>query len=107
MKITLQEFQKARRAQRVELESHEVELALAEDLRTSENDLKTALLNTSSIETKFEEAKKNLKSEATKARSLAEKFKANATDLGLDPTKNVIYKTVEAYLQSDLIKNLK
>jgi hypothetical protein len=31
MKVTLQEFQKARRAQRVELESHDLELALVDD----------------------------------------------------------------------------
>jgi hypothetical protein len=92
---------------KVELSSMDVELAVGEDLRNSENDLKTALLSASSIEQKYEDAKKTLKNEASKARSLAEKFKANANDLGLDPNKNVIYKTVEAYLQSDLIKNLK
>lgn len=32
MKVTLEEFRKARRANRVELESHEVELALIDDL---------------------------------------------------------------------------
>ena len=84
-----------------------VELGVGEDLRKSENDLKTALLSASSIEQKFEEAKKTLKSEATKARQLADKFKMNANELGLDPAKNVIYKTVEAYLQSDLVKQLK
>ena len=89
------------------IEKHDVELAVGEDLRKSENDLKTALLSASSIEQKFEEAKKTLKSEATKARQLADKFKMNADELGLDPTKNVIYKTVEAYLQSDLVKQLK
>jgi hypothetical protein len=36
-----------------------------------------------------------------------DKFKANAVELGLDPTKNVIYKTIDAYLQADLIKNIK
>lgn len=92
---------------KVELSSIDVELAVGEDLRKSENDLKTALLNTSSIEQKYEEAKKTLKSEVSKARVLAEKFKVNANDLGLDPNKNVIYKTVEAYLQNDIVKNLK
>ena len=92
---------------KVELSAMDVELAVGEDLRKSENDLKTALLNTSSIEQKYEEAKKTLKSEVSKARVLAEKFKLNANDLGLDPNKNVIYKTVEAYLQNDIVKNLK
>ena len=45
------------------LASHEIELALGEDLRKAENDLKTALLNASNIERSFEEAKKTLKSE--------------------------------------------
>jgi len=92
---------------KVELSSMDVELGLYEDFRNSENDLKTALLSASSIEQKYEEAKKTLKNEVLKARSLSEKYKANSIDLGLDPNKNVIYKTVEAYLQSDLIKNLK
>ena len=91
----------------VNLSEINVELSVGEDLRKSENDLKTALLNTSSIEQKYEEAKKTLKSEVSKARVLAEKFKLNANDLGLDPNKNVIYKTVEAYLQNDIVKNLK
>ena len=85
----------------------DVELAVGEDLRKSENDLKTALLSASSIQQKYEDAKKTLKNEVLKARSLSEKYKANSIDLGLDPNKNVIYKTVEAYLQNDLIKNLK
>ena len=92
---------------KVELSAMDVELSVGEDLRKSENDLKTALLNTSSIEQKYEEAKKTLKSEVSKARVLAEKFKLNANDLGLDPNKNVIYKTVDAYLQNDIVKNLK
>jgi hypothetical protein len=33
MKITLEEFRKARRAQRVELESHDVELGLLDDIK--------------------------------------------------------------------------
>ena len=90
-----------------QLASHEVELALGEDLRKAENDLKTALLNASNIERSFEEAKKTLKSETLKSRGLMDKFKANAVELGLDPTKNVIYKTIDAYLQADLIKNIK
>lgn len=36
-----------------------------------------------------------------------DKFRVNASELGLDPTKNNIYKMIEAYLQSDIIKNLK
>lgn len=35
MKVTLEEFRKARRANRVELESHEVELGLVDDLKAN------------------------------------------------------------------------
>lgn len=93
--------------EKTELAKHEVELALAEDLRSAENSLKTALLSVSAIERNFEDAKKTLKAEANKSRSLMDKFKTNASELGLNPTKNVIYKTIEAYLQADIVKNLK
>lgn len=93
--------------EKTELGTHDVELALAEDLRKAENDLKTALLNASAIERNFDEAKKTLKSETNKSRLLMDKFRVNASELGLDPTKNNIYKMIEAYLQSDIIKNLK
>lgn len=103
----LKKIEKANEVQKVELAKHEIELALAEDLRKAEDSLKTAVLNASAIERNFEEAKKTLKAEANKSRSLMEKFRVNASELGLDPTKNNIYKMIEAYLQADIIKNLK
>ena len=103
----LKKIEKANEVQNVKLEKHDVELALAEDLRKAEDSLKTAVLNASAIERNFEEAKKTLKAEANKSRLLMEKFRVNASELGLDPTKNNIYKMIEAYLQADIIKNLK
>lgn len=43
MKVTLEEFRKARRANRVELESHDVELSLVTDLQGYSKKLSTAI----------------------------------------------------------------
>lgn len=107
LKTTMSKIAQIEQPERTDLAKHEIELALAEDLRKAEDSLKTAVLNASAIERNFEEAKKTLKAEANKSRSLMEKFRVNASELGLDPTKNNIYKMIEAYLQADIIKNLK
>lgn len=89
------------------LESHSVELALNDDLRKAENDLKSALLKYSAIEKEYQNAKKDLKTQSDKAYDIALKFNFNANDLGLDALKNPFYKAIDTYLNSPLIKELK
>jgi len=61
LKTTMSKIAQIEQPERTDLAKHEVELALAEDLRSAENSLKTALLSVSAIERNFEEAKKTLK----------------------------------------------
>ncbi len=91
---------------KVELSQVEVELSLAEDIRKSENNLKTALLSYGDIKDKFDLAKKNFKSEADKAYDIAIKYNSMANDLGLKALDNPSFKMIDAYLASDLYRNL-
>ncbi len=90
----------------VELKSEVIELALAEDIRKSENSLKTALLSYGDLKDKFEVAKKNFKQEADKAYEIAIKFNSQANDLGLKAVDNPSFKMIDSYLASDLYRNL-
>lgn len=91
---------------KTELASHEVYLSLADDIRKSENNLKTALLNYGDLKDKFEVAKKNFKSEADKAYDVAIKYNSMANDLGLKALDNPSFKAIDMYLASDLYKNI-
>lgn len=90
----------------IELESHDVMLSLGDDLRKAENSLKTALLSYGDLKDKFDVAKKNFKQEADKAYDVALKFNFQANDLGLKALDNPSFKMIDAYLASDLYKNI-
>jgi hypothetical protein len=90
----------------VKLSSNEIYLSLGDDIRKSENALKTALLNYGDVKDKFEVAKKNFKNEADKAYEVAIKYNAMANDLGLKAVDNPSFKAIDAYLASDLYRNL-
>ena len=90
MKVTLQEFQKARRAQRVELESHEVELGLLQDAMkmttSADNSLKSANGKVNIIIAKQKEAIDALQvanADNQKALNLVNTLIRNTKDLGL------------------------
>jgi hypothetical protein len=91
---------------KVKLSSNEIYLSLGDDIRKSENALKTALLNYGDVKDKFEVAKKNFKNEADKAYEVAIKYNAMANDLGLKAVDNPSFKAIDAYLASDLYRNL-
>ena len=87
---TLQEFQKARRAQRVELESHEVELGLLQDAMkmttSADNSLKSANGKVNIIIAKQKEAIDALQvanADNQKALNLVNTLIRNTKDLGL------------------------
>lgn len=84
----------------------EVELALADDIRKAENDLKTALLSYGAVKDKYEMAKKSFNDEADKAYNVAIKYNSTANDLGLKAMDNPSFKAIDSYLASDLYKNL-
>jgi hypothetical protein len=94
-------------AKKIELGTHKVDLAIADDLRKAENDFKTAILTYSDIESKFESAKSNLKKQSDSAYKLALKYNSMANELGLKAIDNVSFKTIDAYFQSDIVRNLK
>jgi hypothetical protein len=90
----------------VELKSNNVMLSLGDDLRKAENSLKTALLSYGDLKDKFDVAKKNFKQEADKAFDVAIKFNSQANDLGFKALDNPSFKMIDAYLASDLYRNL-
>lgn len=90
----------------VELKSEVIDLSLADDIRKSENSLKTALLSYGDLKDKFEVAKKNFKQEADKAYEVAIKYNSQANDLGLKALDNPSFKMIDSYLASDLYRNL-
>lgn len=91
---------------KTELGSQKIELALADDVREAENNLKTALLTFGQIKQDFEKARTNFKKEADKAFNIALKYNASANDLGLKAMDNPNYKAIDAYLDSDLYRNV-
>ena len=91
---------------KTELGSHKIDLALADDVREAENNLKTALLTFGQIKQDFEKARTNFKKEADKAFNIALKYNASANDLGLKAMDNPNYKAIDAYLDSDLYRNV-
>jgi hypothetical protein len=88
-----------------QLASHEVELALAEDLRKAENDFKTAILQFGDIKEKYTMAKNNLEKQGDNAYNVADKYMKAAQELGLKPMDNVLFKTIDSYLMSDVWRN--
>ena len=89
-----------------DLSSQQVYLSLADDIRKSENSLKTALLSYGDLKDKFEVSKKNFKTEADKAYDVAIKYNSMANELGLKAMDNPSFKAIDMYLASDLYKNL-
>ena len=96
MKVTLQEFQKARRAQRVELESHDLELANFADVKTqiskAEAEYKKVLDYTNQINSLKQDAKKNtsidlLPKIISELESDKTNFISKVRDLGIDESK--------------------
>ena len=93
---TLEEFQKARRAQRVELESHDVELANFADVKTqiskAEAEYKKVLDYTNQINSLKQDAKKNtsidlLPKIISELESDKTNFISKVRDLGIDESK--------------------
>ena len=91
---------------KTELESHKVELALADDIKKASNNLKVAMQNFGQLKQEFEKAKTNFKNEADSAFELALKYNAMANDLGLKSMDNPDFKAIDSYLASDLYRNL-
>ena len=87
------------------LATHEVELALAEDLRKAENDFKTAILEFGTLKDKYILSKNNLEKQGDNAYNVADKYMKAAQELGLKPMDNVLFKTIDAYLMSDVWRN--
>jgi hypothetical protein len=91
---------------KTELESHKVELALADDIKKVSNNLKIAMQNFGELKQEFEKSKTSFKNEADKAYELALKYNAMANDLGLKSMDNPDFKAIDSYLASDLYRNL-
>jgi hypothetical protein len=91
---------------KTELGTHKIDLALSDDVREAENNLKTALLSFGQMKQDFEKARANFKKEADKAYNVALKYNATANDLGLKAMDNPNYKAINAYLDSDLYRSV-
>lgn len=94
MKFTLEEFRKARRANRVELESHEVELGVADDIKNIyESANKMYKSNTDSLNkfaTQIENSFQKTADEYKRALDKYNSFEKQVKDLGLDVPSDIV-----------------
>ena len=87
------------------LGKHEIELALAEDLKKAENNFKSILLEFGNLKEKYQAAKIKLEKDGDSAYELANKYLTSARELGLNPMENPIFKAIDAHLMSDIWRN--
>lgn len=80
---------------KVELESHKVELALTDDLKKNNAELKKQIEELSV-------AKQGYILQYAVCEELADKFKKTADELGLDPLKNVDYSSIKSLLSNKI-----